>query len=166
MPVMPEPRPVPEGVDPDHWWRLRTADALIMQTGDIAEPSARNRVVVTRHVRATLVDLLRPVCGNHDRRTDDLIAAALRTNEPVTDAWQRLTAEWSMADRLFHAKITVPETGDELTVTERGDGWFQVGVMEGGNRDPATRYAEAILPPTLMAQLTTRYATHTSPVTP
>lgn len=158
-----KPPPVPDGVKTMAWLDVHLADLLMMSLAERVPPPRTVKYRLGDDLRSTIRRLLLAACEGSESRADRVIDTSMREGGSITDAFLRVRERQA---RRFQFDIQVPESGDELSVTEQPDGTFEVVAScraEIGGRDVTDgEHVTLTLPGSLMDQLVTRYAEHKS----
>lgn len=152
QPVLPIPSQPPDGVDPEHWARLCTADAVRGYT-----PGPLPHVV-----RATIEGLLRPACAEQHSRVAEVIETADRQGDTYAQTWLWLREEWGIRERLFAIEFTTPAE-DSVTLTENRSGDFTLTVTQD-DADPGAGHVSITVPAKKIYDLAAAVSIHASPV--
>lgn len=146
---------VPDGVDPDHWSALCTADAVL------AHVEVRNAPGF--HIRATVEELVLPACGGSHTRRNQLVHTALFSDVSVTQTWLTLREEWAAADRqatdsqLLRVTLAGVKPADKVRLVECRDGDYELWMIKGGSQCGVTKM---IVPCGEIASLVRQYLNH------
>jgi hypothetical protein len=110
------------------------------------------QVEVPTHALDTIRHIVRPVCGDHHERTEDLIRTALSTGQGLTVTWLTIRTEWAFDDSLYDEQFDAIADGDGyLHVRQHRDGSYIVTAHEShGERGDIVRL---VLPATFVYDL-------------
>lgn len=102
-------------LSPEQRARLTTADSLM------AVDNYGSRAAMPPHLRATLEDLLRPVCDNSTRLAALMDAITATDNEPPSDTWCRLAEQWIAQDTARSWRVTIEVQAEGNTPRDAAD---------------------------------------------